>query len=488
VAQALKLAASSLGSTPVGQGSGLPWLSSRIWAHFVFFITNVDRSINRSRSQPLDQGPETCILVGVELDVRPRNAGQAAPELSGYTPEESLEELAELAASAGAQVLGAVTQTREKYDPATLIGSGKVHEIRNWAAEAGAGVILFDQNLSPTQQRNLEKRCDCRVIDRTQLILDIFARHARTREGKLQVELAQLNYLLPRLAGRGVEMSRLGGGIGTRGPGETQLETDRRRIGRRIEKLKEEIEKVRVTRELQRKKRIGVPLATVALVGYTNAGKSTLFNALTAAGVLADARMFATLDPTIRVLDLPSRRRALVSDTVGFIRDLPPGLVKAFRATLEEVTQASLILHVADLSSPHCRDHMAEVGKVLTELDAAGKPQILVLNKSDLVEPADAAAILETERESRAAAAVLAISARRAEGLESLLETIDRLLPADRLSQQRFHFSFDEGDRLAFLYENARVIERTDTESGVDLIAEVTESVSKRLARNVQGA
>jgi GTP-binding protein HflX len=430
--------------------------------------------------------PETCILVGVELDSRPQSHGQGTPAQRGYSPEESLKELAELATGAGAQVLGTVTQNREKYDPATLIGRGKVEELRNWAAEAGADLILFDQNLSPTQQRNLEKRCGCRVFDRTQLILDIFARHARTREGKLQVELAQLTYLLPRLAGRGVEMSRLGGGIGTRGPGETQLETDRRRIGRRIEKLKDDIEKVRQTRELQRKKRSGVPLATVALVGYTNAGKSTLFNALTAAGVLADARMFATLDPTIRVLDLPSRRRALLSDTVGFIRDLPPGLVKAFRATLEEVTQASLILHVADVSAPHRRDHIEEVDKVLAELEAAEKPQILVLNKNDLLDSQEAAAAVEAEQGSQSAAAVLSISARRAAGLDALLETIDRLLPADRVSAQRFHFAFDEGDRLAFLYEHARVIERTDTESGVDLVAEAPESVSLRLSRNLQ--
>jgi GTP-binding protein HflX len=439
---------------------------------------------DRSRAQPLNQGPETCILVGVDLDTRPPKHAQGPP--SAYSPEESLEELKELAASAGAEVLGAVTQSREKYEPATLIGRGKVEEIRNWAAEARVDLVLFAQNLSPTQQRNLEKRCGCRVIDRTQLILDIFARHARTSEGKLQVELAQLTYMLPRLAGRGVEMSRLGGGIGTRGPGETQLETDRRRIGRRIEKLKDEIEKVRRQRELQRKKRTGVPLSTVALVGYTNAGKSTLFNALTSAGVLADARMFATLDPTIRVLDLPSRRRALLSDTVGFIRDLPPGLVKAFRATLEEVTQAALILHVADLSSPHYRDHMQEVSKVLQELAASEKPQILVLNKTDLVEPADVAAAVEAESGAQTASAVLAISARRAEGLETLLATIDRLLPADRISQQRFHFAFDEGDRVAFLYEHARVIERTDTESGVDVVAEAPESVSVRLARNLR--
>src|SRR5438045_5073131 len=244
-------------------------------------------------------------------------------------------------------------QRRDRLDPATLSGAGKLEEIAGAAASVNADLLLFDHDLSPSQQRNIEKIIERRVIDRTQLILDIFARHAKTREGQLQVELAQLQYMLPRLAGRGVEMSRLGGGIGTRGPGETQLETDRRRIARRIKKLEDELEGVRAGRGLHRQRRNAVPLATLALAGYTNAGKSTLFNRLTQSGVLTDARMFATLDPTVRPLTLPSRRRALVSDTVGFIRNLPTTLVKAFRATLEEVTEARLALHVVDVSSPH---------------------------------------------------------------------------------------------------------------------------------------
>ncbi len=266
--------------------------------------------------------------------------------------EESLEELGELASSAGAEILDRVMQTRPAPEAATLIGQGKVEELAAAVISGEIDVVIFDQDLSPTQQRNLEKALATKVIDRTQLILDIFASRARTREGRLQVELAQLNYLLPRLAGRGVQMSRLGGGIGTRGPGETQLETDRRRIGKRIKKVEDELEGVRSGRALHRRRRSAVPLATLALAGYTNAGKSTLFNRLTRASVLADAKMFATLDPTVRPVILPSRRRVLMSDTVGFIRNLPTTLVKAFRATLEEVNEAALILHVVDASSP----------------------------------------------------------------------------------------------------------------------------------------
>ncbi len=262
---------------------------------------------------------------------------------------------------------------------------------------SGADVVIFDHDLTPTQQRNLEKAIDAKVIDRTQLILDIFASRARTREGRLQVELAQLNYLLPRLSGHGVEMSRLGGGIGTRGPGETQLETDRRRIARRIKKIADALEGVRAGRALHRQRRSAVPLATLALAGYTNAGKSTLFNRLTQAGVAVDARMFATLDPTVRPLILPSRRRVLVSDTVGFIRNLPTTLVKAFRATLEEVTEAALVLHVVDASSPSAAEHTAHVLKVLAEIGAAQIPQILIMNKMDRL-PAEARRPLQCPR------------------------------------------------------------------------------------------
>ncbi|MCB1018659.1 MAG: GTPase HflX [Acidobacteria bacterium] len=421
--------------------------------------------------------PERCLLVGVDL----RSGATGAEAAFEYTAEESLQELAELAEGAGAEVLGATTQTREKADAATLVGSGKVDELKAWAAETGADFVLFDQPLSPSQQRNLERLFDCRVLDRTQLILDIFARHARTREGKLQVELAQLSYLLPRLTGRGAAMSRLGGGIGTRGPGETKLETDRRRIGRRIDKLEADLEKVRATRELQRKKRTAVPLSTVALAGYTNAGKSTLFNALTDSVVLADKKMFATLDPTIRVLELPSRRRVLLSDTVGFIRNLPTTLVKAFRATLEEVVEASLILHVVDAASPHRREQMREVDRLLTELGAHEKPQILVLNKADLLGPEAAEAVLEAERTAGGRAAVAAISAREQSGLDELKRLIEQCVPADPLAVCRFRFPHDRGDLLSFLYQNARVMEREDGADAVEVVAEATESVRRRL-------
>ncbi len=297
----------------------------------------------------------------------------------------SLAEFRELVLSAGAEIAAEVTQKRAKADPATLLGSGKVEEIAAIAGSANATVILFDHDLTPTQLRNLEDALPCRVVDRTQLILDIFARHARTREGQLQVELAQLEYMLPRLAGRGSSMSQLGGGIGTRGPGETQLETDRRKIQRRVLQLKSELESVRKVRSQQRHRREAVPVPTVALVGYTNAGKSTLFNALTHAGVLESSRMFATLDPKLRALTLPSRRKILLSDTVGFIRNLPHTLITSFRATLEEVQKAEVLLHVQDASSPSRDEHKSEVEKVLKELGVEDKPHIEVLNKVDLL-------------------------------------------------------------------------------------------------------
>jgi GTP-binding protein HflX len=276
--------------------------------------------------------------------------------------------LSVLAATAGATVADRSIQTRARADSATLIGSGKVDLLKTQVQFHDASVVMFDQELSPTQQRNLERALDVKVLDRTQLILDIFARRARTREGKLQVELAQLNYLLPRLTGHGAAMSRLGGGIGTRGPGETKLETDRRRIHQRIQAIEHDLERVRGGRTTQRRQRQAVPLATLGLVGYTNAGKSTLFNRLTGAGVLADAKMFATLDPTVRHILLPSKRHVLVSDTVGFIRNLPITLIRAFRATLEEVIEAELLLHVVDASSPAAEEQTAHVLATLNEI------------------------------------------------------------------------------------------------------------------------
>ena len=412
-------------------------------------------------------GPKTerALLVSVSFG-RPakgvsRGAAQAraaartedtdgAPAPAGEE-ESRLEEFRELVVSAGATLAAEMTQHRPKADPATLLGSGKVEELAAVAASSQADLAVFDHDLSPTQLRNLEDALPCRVIDRTQLILDIFARHARTREGQLQVELAQLEYMLPRLTGRGKAMSQLGGGIGTRGPGETQLETDRRRIQRRVLQLRKELEAVRRIRAQQRQRRESVPVPTVALVGYTNAGKSTLFNALTHGGVLESARMFATLDPKLKAIHLPSRRKVLLSDTVGFIRDLPHTLVTSFRATLEEVRQAEVLVHVRDASSPLREEHKAEVEKVLGELDTLRKPRIEVLNKTDLWSPDEIRAL--------SGRGVL-MSAKQRIGLEDLLARIDAELVQDPILEQKFQVPQAEAETLAALEAGAVVTDR----------------------------
>ncbi len=402
---------------------------------------------------------------------------QAEEHTVPFNAAESLAELRELAESAGALIVGELMQRRDRPDAATLIGRGKVEEVTAAAKMAEAALVIFDYELSPSQQRNLERELGCRVLDRTQLILDIFAAHARTREGQLQVELAQLEYMLPRLAGRGSAMSQLGGGIGTRGPGETQLETDRRKIHRRVKHVKEQIEEVRRVRHQQRQRRESVPVPVVALVGYTNAGKSTLFNALTRAGVLESSRMFATLDPTLRGVTLPSRREVVLSDTVGFIRNLPTTLVSAFRATLEEVQRASLLLHVTDVSSPTAAEQMAQVEHVLRELDAQNKPQIHVLNKLDLLDA-------EAQRDLRDSPEKVYISAARGQGLNRLLACMDERLTEDPVEHAWLRIPQSEGRALAQMEAHAVILRREYGGDGdwVELEVNAPESILRRLA------
>jgi len=430
---------------------------------------------------------ERALLIGVGWKRKSRIPGMAA----GEPERESLLELVELARSAGADVAGTVFQMRSSPDPATLVGPGKLEEIKAEANALGAPMLIFDANLSPMQQRNIEEASECKVIDRTQLILDIFARHARSREGQLQVELAQLNYMLPRLTGKGTSMSRLGGKsggggaagrIGVRGPGEKKLETDKRRIRERISKIQVAIDSVRKQRTTRREARQSVPLGTVALVGYTNAGKSTLFNALSHAEVLVSSRMFATLDPTIRALRLPSNRRVLISDTVGFIRDLPKGLITAFRATLEEVQEAALIVQVSDVSSAHHAELDAEVDKILHELGVGDRPRLRVFNKIDLLAPEQLSPLIHPYAMGAGIdGGPILVSAKTGQGIEDLLRRMDAALPLDPVVQLRLRLPLAEGRTLALIHALGKVLQSKADDTHMTLQIEVPVSVARNL-------
>ena len=382
-----------------------------------------------------------------------------ALDMGYYDVESSLEELGELVATAGGEVVGTLVQKRESPDRATCIGSGKLEELKELAENEEANLIIFDLELAPSQLRNLENETDVRVIDRTMLILDIFAGRAKSAEGKLQVELAQLRYSLPRLTGKGLELSRLGGGIGTRGPGETKLESDKRHIGRRIHSLQQELQELTERRGRLRARRKKDGVTTVAIVGYTNAGKSTLLNQLTDAGVLAEDKLFATLDPTSRALTLPDGRQVLMIDTVGLIRRLPHHLVEAFRSTLEEAANASLILHLCDASNDELDEHIRVTNDLLDALGAGMIPRLCVLNKSDK-------AVLQWDLPLPGD--TVQVSALLGEGLDKLLERIaEKLPPTRRLA--RLMLPYSDGSIAARLRKDGSVRKEEFTADGLYL-------------------
>ncbi len=415
----------------------------------------------------MDAQPECAVLVGVETP----SSGEEVPL------KDSLQELRGLAASAGARVIGVFSQNSGRVHTATLVGSGKVAEVRAFAEEHKPDLVIFDNDLTPAQQRNLESALNLRVVDRTQLILDIFSQRAQSREGKLQVELAQLEYLLPRLTRLWSHLSRIAGGIGTRGPGETQLEVDRRRIRERIARLKRRLDGVAKTRRLQRKDRQSIPYPTVALVGYTNSGKSTLMNRLTRADVVVANKLFATLDPRTRALRLPNGETVMLVDTVGFINKIPHSLMDAFKATLEEIHQADLLLCVMDPMSPLAEQQFAIVGSVLDDIGAAETPRLIVPNKTDV---AESLPIYPPNGHE----GLCPISARTGAGIENLLETIGNLL--DR-GKQQIHLTLPQSETviIPFLRARARVLAEEYGEDDVRITALVTAKVSGQLRKLV---
>lgn len=388
--------------------------------------------------------------------------------------QRSLAELAQLAETAGSQVLDVLVQRRDRPDPATYIGSGKLQELHQIVMATGADTVICNGELSPSQLSKMEKVVKVKVIDRTWLILDIFAQHARSREGKAQVSLAQMQYMLPRLRGWGDALSRQSGGIGTRGPGETKLESDRRRIGKSMSKLRREIKEMGVARTTQRAQRRRSNIPSVAIAGYTNAGKSSLLNRLTSAGVLVENALFATLDPTVRQAKTPGGREFTLSDTVGFVRDLPHQLVEAFRSTLEEVAASDLILHVVDGSDPDPEGQLSAVRKVLADIDAHDIPELVVINKADAADPYVIDRIKLHEKNS------IAISALTGQGIDELVALIEAQLPHPQLDIKAT-IPYDRGDLLARAYREGNVLSRTDTEAGTVIIAKVPEALANLL-------
>jgi GTP-binding protein HflX len=393
-------------------------------------------------------------------EIQPTRALLVEVDTGDYDAEASLAELFELAGSAGAEPVASISQKLQRLDPATCVGSGKLDEIRDYCAAEEIDLIIFDLELSPVQIRNIEQVTDVRTIDRTMLILDIFALRARSREGKIQVELAQLKYMMPRLTGKGVEMSRLGGGIGTRGPGETKLETDRRHIKRRMETLKAQLKDVEEHRRQLRSRRDKDGVITVAIVGYTNAGKSTLMNTLTDAGVLSEDKLFATLDPTSRALKLPNGVSVMLIDTVGLVRRLPHHLVDAFKSTLEEAAQADIILNVCDASSEESRLHLDVTRELLASLSSLDKPIIPVLNKCDLIDDC-----------MTGISGAVRISAKYGEGIDDLLRAVEENLPK-QVKRVKLLLPFDKVGVAAKLRETATLHSEEYTAEG--LVVEVT--------------
>lgn len=397
-----------------------------------------------------------------ENEIKPRRALLVCVDTGDYDAEASLEELWELAESAGAEPIATITQKKDKPETATYVGSGRLEEIANFSKNNDIDLLIFDCELTPTQIRNIEEATDVRTIDRTMLILDIFALRARSKEGKLQVELAQLKYMLPRLTGKGVAMSRLGGGIGTRGPGETKLETDKRHIRRRMETLKEQLSDVEMHRNMLKSRRKKDGVITVAIVGYTNAGKSTLMNCLTDAGVLAEDKLFATLDPTSRALKLPNGVSVMLIDTVGLVRRLPHYLVEAFKSTLEEAATADIILNVCDASSEEAHLHLQVTKELLQSLGCGDTPVISVLNKWDKVDPQNG--ILPLVSNS------VRISAKNGTGIDKLLQTVEDNLPV-KIKKLTLLIPFSEGGIVSDIRTKATLLNEEYTAEGIKVTA-----------------